>query len=134
MNKIVAYPVNKAILATDTYSFTCKASVRSNEMMTFQLFNTILTPRRDSMGCHTNGDYTRLNCPNLQFDHVKSNISCDFLTPYNVSCTCLVIGGLEEGDFTNVSCSIGSDKQTWKLAVVGKLTTIIRVLTSIQLN
>ena len=103
-------------------------------MMTFQLFNTILTPRRDSMGCLTNGDYTRLNCPNLQFDHVNANIFCDFSTPYNVSCTYAVIRGLEEGDFTNVSCSIGSDKQTWKLAVVGKLTTIMRVLTSIQLN
>ena len=134
MNEILAYPDDIVILVNETYCFTCKASVRSNEMMTFQLFNTTLTPRRDSMGCDTNGDYTRLNCPNLQFDHVNANISCDFLTPYNVSCTCLVIGGLEEGDFTNVSCSIGSDKQTWKLAVVGKLTTIMRVLTSIQLN
>ena len=130
MNKIVAYPDNKAILVNDTYSFTCNASVRSNEMMTFQLFNTTLTPTRDSMGCDTNGDYTRLNCSNLQFDHVNANISCDFSTPYNVSCTYLVIGGLKEGDLTDASCSVGSDNQTWKLLVRRKLksTTIIIII------
>ena len=127
MNEILAYPDDIVILVTETYCFTCKASVRSNEMMTFQLFNTTLTPRRDSMGCLTNENYTRLNCPNLKFGHVNANISCDFSTPYNVSCTCLVIEGLEEGDFTNVSCSIGSDKQIWQLTVRCKLTTIIKV-------
>ena len=127
MNEILAYPDDIVILVNETYCFTCKASVRSNEMMTFQLFNTTLTPRRDSIGCDTNGDYTRLNCPNLQFGHVNASISCDFSTPYNVSCTCLVIGGLEEGDFTNVSCSIGSDKQIWQLTVRCKLITIIKV-------
>ena len=132
MNKLLAYPDDIVIQVNETYFFTCEASVKSNEMMTFKLFDTTMTT--SNMGCHTNGNYTRLNCPNLKFCHVTANISCDFLTPYNVSCTYLVIGGLQEGDFTNVSCSIGSDKQTWKLTVRGKLTTIIRVLTCIQLN
>ena len=127
MDKILASPDDIVILVNETYCFTCEASVRSNEMMTFQLFNTTLTARRDTMGCDTNGDYTRLNCPNLKFGHVNVNISCDFTTPYSVSCTCLVFGGLQEEDFTNVSCSIGSEKQTWELTVRRKLTTIIRV-------
>ena len=131
MNKILTpYPENKTIQVNDTYFFTCEASVRSNEMMTFQLFDTTMTTT-SNMGCHTNGNYTRLNCPYLQFGHVDASISCDFLTPYKISCTYVVNRGLQEGDFTDVSCSIGSDKQTWKLTVRGKLTTIIRVLTCI---
>ena len=128
MNKILAYPDNKAILVNDTYSFTCEASVRSNEMMTFQLFDTALTVRRNTTGCDTNGDYTRLNCPNLQFGRVNVNISCDFSTPYKISCTYQVIGGLQEGNLTNVSCSIGSDKQTWKLLVRRKLKSITIII------
>ena len=81
-----------------------------------------------NMDCHTNGNYTRLNCPNLQFGHVNANISCDFSTPYTVSCTYVVNGGLQEGNFTNVSCSIGTDKQTWKLLVRRKLKSITIII------
>ena len=130
MNKILVYPDDIVILVNETYCFTCEASVRRNEMMTFKLFDTTITAR-SNVGCHHNGDYTRLNCPNLQFGHVNANISCDFSTPYKISCAYVVIGGLQEGDFTNVSCSIGSDKQTWKLTVRRKLTIMIRVLTPI---
>ena len=121
MNEILVYPDNIAILFNETYSFICEASVRNNEMMTFELFNTTITAESDNIGCHSQVNYTRLYCPNLQFRHVIANISCDFSMPYEVSCTYSIIGGLQEGDYTDVSCSIGSEKQTWKLIVRCKL-------------
>ena len=123
VNKILLYPDNKAILVNEMYFFTCEASVRSNEMMTFELFNTTITARSGNMGCHSQVNYTRLNCLNIQFSHLNANISCDFSIPYKfkVSCTYSVIGRLQEGDYTDISCSIGSDKQTWKLIVRCKL-------------
>ena len=121
VNKILLYPDNKAILVNEMYFFTCEASVRSNEMMTFELFNTTITAESGNMDCHSQVNYTRLYCFNIQFGHVNANISCDFIIPYKVSCTYSIIGGLQEGDYTDVSCSIGSDKQTWKLIVRCKL-------------
>ena len=92
-------PSDAVVSAGELATFSCTLNVTGNEILQFEVFDTILN---DSLsGCSVNMSTNSQTLCSWSDDGI--NMTCDYSVPYQITCN-LTLSELTTDDSTQVSC------------------------------